>query len=312
MAVCLLFVCGYRASMKRFGAASALVASLMLVGLPGRAGSASADLDDVAAAPARVRDAAGSDGSTRSAASGDDDSGSGWVLPVVLVGGAGAVGLLVWRVSKRRREDAAERARAEEADRQLLKAEISVLADDVVRLEPLIQLHPEAQRDFDAAVSRYRAAQAALDFADEPVDLVRVARVVAEARYSMDRARAIVEGREPPAPPEELQRPGQHGEPAITIDSDRQPAYVGYPGGFQSGWFGGTNGLFGGLLLGSLLFGGFGGWGETTISNEADDGGGGDSGGGDSGGGDFGGGDFGGGDFGGGDFGGGDFGGGDF
>jgi hypothetical protein len=245
----------------------------------------------------RVGDAAGS--STESSADGDDDgTGSGWVLPVVLVGGAGAAGWLVWRRRRRRQADEAERARAEEADRQLLRAEVSVLADDVVRLEPEIQLHPDARNDFDAAVSRYRAAQAALDYTDDPVDLVRVARVVAEARYSMDRTRAIVEGRQPPAPPEDLQRPGLHGEPAVTLDADRQPAYVGYPGGFAGGWFGGSSGLFTGLLLGSLLSGGFGGWGAggTTIINEGDDGGDGDFDG------DFGGGDFGGGDFGGGDF----------
>jgi hypothetical protein len=240
----------------------------------------------------------------------DDGGGSGWVLPLVLVGGAGAVGLLALRGSRRRRAEAAERARAEEADRQLLRAEISVLADDVVRLEPEIQLHPEARGDFDAAVSRYRAAQAALDYTDEPVDLVRVARVVAEARYSMDRARAIIEGRPPPPPPPDLQQPGSHGEPAITLDADRQPSYVGYPGGFGGGgWFGGSSGLFTGLLLGSFLSGGFGGWGGTTIINESGDGGDDGFGGGDFGGGDFGGGGFGGGDFGGGDFGGGDFGG---
>ena len=254
----------------------------------------------------QVGDAAGSSGgSGGSGEGGDDGSGSSWVLPAVIAAGAGGAGLLVWRRSRRRRAEAAERARAEEADRQLLKAELSVLADDVVRFEPDVELHPEARSDFDAAVNRYRAAQAAMESADQPLDLVRVARVVAEARYSMDRARAIIEGREPPAPPDELQRLGRHGEPAVTLDEDRQPAYVGYPGGFQSGWFGGTGGgLFSGLLLGSLLAGGFGGWGYggTTIINEGDDGGGGDFGGGDFGGGDFGGGDFGGGDFGGGDF----------
>ena len=227
----------------------------------------------------RVGDAAGSaNGSGESGNGGDDGgSGGGWLLPVVLVGGAGAAGLLVWQ-RRRRRADEAERVRVEAADRQLLRAEVSVLADDVVRLEPEIQLHPDARNDFDAAVSRYRAAQAALDYTDEPVDMVRVARVVAEARYSMDRARAIVEGRQPPAPPEDLQRPGVHGEPAVTLDADRQPAYVGYPGGFTGGWFGGSSGLFTGLLLGSLLSGGFGGWGAggTTIINEADGGGDGD------------------------------------
>jgi hypothetical protein len=260
----------------------------------------------------RVSDAAASGGGSSGSEDGgdDDDGGTNWVLPVLLAGAAGVGGALLWRRSRRRREEAAARARAEAADRQILQAELSVLADDVVRLEPEVQLHPVAQGDYDAAVSRYRAAQAALDARDAPVDLVRVARVLAEGRYLMDRVRAIIDGREPPPPPEDLQRPGQHGEPAVTLDADRQPAYVGYPGGFQGGWFGGANGLFTGLLLGSLLSGGFGGWGYggTTIINEA---GGGDFGG-DFGGGDFGGGDFGGGDFGGGDFGGGDFGGGDF
>ncbi len=281
-----------------------LVAGLAVEALEAEGEDTAAVLDDFVQ---RVGDAAGSpQGSGDGGDAGDDGGGSSWVLPLVLAGGAGAAGLLVLRGSRRRRAEAAERARAEEADRQLLRAEISVLADDVVRLEPEVQLHPDARTDFDAAVSRYRAAEAALDYTDSPVDLVRVGRVVAEARYSMDRARAIVEGRPPPPPPADLQQPGAHGEPAITLDAEHQPAYVGHPGGFAGGgWFGGSSGLFTGLLLGSFLSGGFGGWGGgTTIINESGDGGDGDFGGGDFGGGDFGGGDFGGGDFGGGDFGG--------
>ena len=214
----------------------------------------------------RVGDAAAGE-SGGGSGSGDGGGGGGgggfpW-LGVLLAGGAAVGGYSIWRGSQRRKAEAAERARAEEADRQMLRAEIQVLADDVVRHETEVQLHPEAQADYDAAVNRYRAAEAALDYADEPVDLVRVERVVAEARYSMDRARAIIDGREPPAPPEELRQPGRHGEPAVTIDEQRQPAYVGYPGGYSGGWFGGMGGggLFSGLLLGSLL-GGFGGWGH--------------------------------------------------
>ena len=251
-------------------------------------------------------------GSGGDSSAGGDDGGSGWLLPALLVGGVGVGGVLLWRSSQRRRAEAAEQERAEEADRQLLRAELSVLADDVVQLDGEVRLHPDARADFDAAVNRYRAAQAAIDHADDPVDLVRVRRVVDEARYAMDRARAIIDGREPPPPPDHLRRVGEHGEPALAIDDERQPTYVGYPGGFRDGWYGGMGGgmggggMFSGLLLGSMLGWGFGGWGHhTTIVNE----GGGDDGGG---GGDFGGGDFGGGDFGGGDFGGGDFGGGDF
>jgi hypothetical protein len=123
---------------------------------------------------------------------------------------------------------------ARRENRLASEGELAVLADDVVRVEPKVELHPAARSDFDALVNRYLEAQAAVDYADQPVDLGRVGRVVAEARYSMDRARAIIEGREPPAPPDELQRPGQHGEPAVRLDDDRQPAYVGYPGRVQA------------------------------------------------------------------------------
>ncbi|MEJ7724953.1 MAG: hypothetical protein WKF64_11660 [Ilumatobacteraceae bacterium] len=248
----------------------------------------------------RVADEASS--GSPSASGGDnaseDGGGIGLLLPLLLIGAA-VVGVMMWRRAKQQRAAAEERARAEEADRQMLRAELSVLADDVVRLDTEVQLHPDAQSDFDAAVNRYRAAETAVDYADEPVDLVRVARVVAEAQYLMDRVKAVIAGREPPSPPEELQRTGDHGEPALTLDENRQPVYVGYQGGFQGGWFGGMGGgLISGLLLGSMFTGGFGGWG---YGGGFGDGGGGDGGGG----GDFGGGDFGGGDFGGGDFGGG-------
>ena len=131
-----------------------------------------------------------------------------------------------------------------------------------------------------------------------------LARVVAEARYAMDRERAILDGRDPPPPPQELQRAAPTASrrsrwttPSTGLCrlSGRIPwRLVRRRGG----------GLFSGSSR-SLLGGGFGHWGYggTTIINQGD--GGGD-------GGDWGGGDFGGGDFGGGDFGGGDFGGGDF
>ncbi len=226
----------------------------------------------------------------------------GLVMLVLIAAGAVLVGMLLWRRRTRRQTENAERARADEAARQVLNTKVSALAADVARLEPEIMLHRDAQSDFDAAVARCRVAQAALEQRDAPLDLVRVERVVAEAAYATDRAQAVVQGREPPPPPEHLRRPGRHGEPAVTLDGRRRPTYIGYPGGFEGGWFGGTGGsLFTGLLLGSMFAGGWGG--ETTISGE-----------GDFGGGDFGGGaDFGTGDFGGGDFGGGaDFGGGDF
>ncbi len=248
------------------------------------------------------------------------DGGGTWLLVLLLVGG---VVLAVVMTSRGRKRKEAARQRAE-ADRKELGAELSVLASDVVGLEDQVDLHPDARPDYDAAVMRYQSAQAAIERADDDVDFVRVRRVIDEGRYAMNRAKAIVEGREPPAPPAELTRPGSHNEPPIQVDEQGQPFYAGagmpfYGGG---GWFGGGGGLLTGLLLGSMLGGGFGGWGGGYYGGggnygggDGGDGGGngsGEGGGGDWGGGDFGGGDFGGGGFGGGDFGGGDFGGGDF
>ena len=141
-------------------------------------------------------------------------------------------------------------------NRHMLEAELSVLSDDVLRLEPQVTLKPEAQGDFDAALHRYRVASAALQQVEAPVDLVRVQRVVDEATWSMARARAILDDRPLPDPPSRLQRPGDRGEPAVDVNGDR-PVYVDSGESFQSGWFGG--GLFGGLLLGPML-GGFGGF----------------------------------------------------
>lgn len=143
---------------------------------------------------------------------------------------------------------------------QVLRAELSVLADDVMRLEPQVALNEEARDDYEAATHRYRVAQAALDYAKERVDLVRVQRVVDEANWSMSRVRAVLAGRQPPEPPPALQRPGPHGEPAVGVDDGRHPVYVDSPAEFRSGWFSTGGGLFGGLLLGSLMGGFHHGW----------------------------------------------------
>ena len=155
------------------------------------------------------------------------------------------------------------------ADLNMIRAELSVLADDVLRLETEVVLHEAARNDYESAVHRYRVAQAAMEQlgADGQIDLTRVQRVVDEAMWSMSRAKAIVQGYPPPAPPPKLQNPGLSGEPAVRIAGDDRPAYVGAPVSFQSGWFGGGGGLLGGLMLGSML-GGFGGWVVHESSDE--------------------------------------------
>lgn len=147
------------------------------------------------------------------------------LLVVLLLLAAG-----VWLAVRSRRS-------AGEADKQFVAAELSVVAEDVVNLEPLVQQHPQARADYDNAVSRYRAAQAAIEYADETTDRDKVARMVAEASYAMSRARAIVEGREPPPPPAELLAPepvpapaargGRRGRQVVVLGGRRRRAGMG-------------------------------------------------------------------------------------
>ena len=187
--------------------------------------------------------------------SADSDSGSTgfgllfFLVPIVLF-------FAVFRLMRPRRQRfqqfADERATTAPS-LSMLRAELSVLADDVLRLEPRVTLKPEARDDFEAALHRYRVAQAAIEDTEAPVDLVRVQRVVDEASWSMSRAKAILDDRPPPPPPASLQHQGPRGEPAVTVDPANQPHYVGSPATFRTGWFAFGPGLFGGLLMGSML-----------------------------------------------------------
>lgn len=188
-------------------------------------------------------------------------------LPLALV--LLMVGLARRRLRLSRRGVGSLSERDDTTNGQVLRAELSVLADDVIRLEPRVALNEKARDDYEAATHRYRVAQAALDYAKEPVDLMRVQRVVDEANWSMSRARAILEGRQPPQPPAPLQRPGRRGEPAVGVDG-QQPVYVDSPAAFRSGWFGG-GGLFGGLLVGSMVGGLGGGWVEEQRLEDVDE-----------------------------------------
>jgi hypothetical protein len=210
---------------------------------------------------------------------------------------------------------------------------------------------PEAVRHYTEAVNQYQRAAEAHDRARRAEDLAPMSAALEAGRYEMSATRAILEGRPVPERRAPCFFDPRHGPsvedvewappggaprmvPACAADAQRihdglepetrqvagvggrmTPYYnaPGYYGPWAGGYFGGfpMGGLFTGLLLGSFLGGGWGGYPVYVDSGGADAGGG--DGGGDFGGGDWGGGgDFGGGDWGGGDFGGGDFGGGDF
>jgi hypothetical protein len=273
-------------------------------------------------------------------ASGEGGGGSAGFsfLPLLLVGlGVGAF-VLARRRSGRQRE---ERELAEV--REVAMDDLVALGEDLRTLDLDVEMpgaDPRAKQDYVRALECYERASAGLDRARRPDDLHAVTEALEQGRFAIASAKARLAGREPPehrspcffdprhgpsvtdvewAPPggapravpacaADADRIRDGEDPAvreITVDGRRRPYYdaPAYYGPWAGGYFGGF-GLFEGMLLGSILSGGWG-WGAGVgglASGETDAG--------DFDGGDFG--DFGGGDFGGGDFGGGDFGGGDF
>jgi hypothetical protein len=279
---------------------------------------------------------------------------TGLLLALVLVVAAIAVAVVAGRRGQARAVEE-QRARLEpvkklaEEDVTSLGTELQGLDADLGGR----QLDEGARADYQRALDAYEAAKVSADRISAPDEVRHVTEILEDGRYAIASVRARVAGeplptRRPPCffdprhglsvadvewtPPRgaprqvpacalDAERVRAGAEPdsrQVMVGAQRMPYYAGGPAyaPYAAGYFGGgMNMLFTGLLVGSLLDGGFG-WGDGYGGADGGDAGrdGGDAGGdtgGDAGdGGDVGGGDFGG-DFGGGDFGG-DFGGFDF
>ncbi|MQA02765.1 MAG: hypothetical protein GEV07_08615 [Streptosporangiales bacterium] len=268
--------------------------------------------------------------------------GLGLLLLIAFAGGLVAVSSRRKRQQREAEQFAAVHDTAEE-DVTKLGEDIAELDLDVQGAD----LDPAARTNYENALDAYDRSKDALVAARRPDDLRRVTEALDDGRYEMTCVRARLTGEPVPARrapcffnpqhgPSAADRPWtppggsvrdvpvcaadasimDHGhEPAarhVMVDGVRRPYWEGGPA--YAPWYGGYYGAYGvdglltGMLLGSVLAGGWGGFGDFGGGDSGGFGGGdsGGFGGGDSGG--FGGGDFGG--FGGGDFGG--FGGGDF
>ena len=283
---------------------------------------------------------------------------------VLLVVGA-VIAFVVIRSQNRKRQAEVEsvqevRSVAEE-DVTRLGEDVALLDAETAGRE----MDEATRQDYRRALDAYDAAKAALSRVRTPQDVKAITSILEDGRYAIACVQARLAGRplpqrRPPcffnpqhgpssedvdwAPPGGQPRPvpvcaadaervREGAEPDIRqvpVGAGRRPYWQGGPGygPYAQGYFSpyAGSGLLPGVLLGAVMFGGFGGWdgdgsdgggdggdGGGDSGDGGDAGGGGDGGGGDGGGGD-GGGDFEGGDWGGGcDFGGGgDFGGGDF
>jgi hypothetical protein len=268
-----------------------------------------------------------------------DEKSSGGHGGLILAGllGAGVIGGGAFMFSRRRKKQ-----------RQLadLRAEVVSLYDrlgaDVSNINP--KDNETARQALADASERYTAAGSQLAQADSPAKFAVAKRTALEGLYAARTAREALGLSPGPELPPLYPSTGQTMSEPTTVNVRGQdvqgypqyqpgaPYYYGGGGGYAAGWY--SMPFWETLLLGSVLTGGFGGWGggwggggfdsgyregyqDAEHDTDREQSGGGDSGwagGGDSGG--WGGGDFGGGggDFGGGggDFGGGggDFGGG--
>ncbi|WP_020578674.1 hypothetical protein [Actinopolymorpha alba] len=213
-------------------------------------------------------------------------------------------------------------------------------------------LDEAARQDYERALDEYDTAKKSLDEAQKPEDIKHITSILEDGKYAVACVRARIKGeplpqRRPPcffnpqhgpsaedvewAPgggayrtvpvcAADAERVRAGAEPDIRkvmVDGERVPYWQGGPAyaPWMQGYFAGfaTSGLLPAFLMGSMMGGMWGGYGDGGYADDSGDGGdGGDAGdagdggdGGDAGGdgGDFGGGDLGGGDFGGGDFG---------
>jgi hypothetical protein len=285
-------------------------------------------------------------------------------LVVLLVVGA-VIAFVVIRSQNRKKQAELESVQAvrsvAEEDVTRLGEDVALLDTETTGRE----LDEATGQDYRRALDSYDAAKTAVGRVRSPQDVKAITGILEDGRYAIACVQARLAGRPLPQrrPPcffnpqhgpstEDVYWAPSGGQPRpvpvcaadaervragaepdirqVPVGAGRRPYWQGGPGygPYAQGYFSpyAGSGLLPGVLLGAVMFGGFGGWdgdgsdgggdggdsgGDSDGGGDYGDGGdaGGDGGGDMDGGGDFAGGDWGGGDFGGGDFGGGDFGG---
>jgi hypothetical protein len=261
---------------------------------------------------------------------------TGLIVVLLLVAAAIAAAVIVSRRTQARAVEE-QRARLEpvkklaEEDVTALGTELQALDAELAGR----QLDEGARADYQRALDAYEAAKVSADRISAPDEVRHVTEILEDGRYAIACVQARVAGqplptrrppcffdprhglsvadvewtppsgttREVPACALDAERVRAGAEPdsrQVMVGAQRMPYYQGGPAyaPYAAGYFGGgMNMLFTGLLVGSLLDGGFG-WGDGYDGDSSGDGGdGGDGGDAGDAGGDFGGGDFGGFDF---------------
>jgi hypothetical protein len=97
--------------------------------------------------------------------------------------------------------------------------DLASFAADVRELEPAAA-SPAAAEAYRAALAAYERAELACDRARAPEDLRGVASTLVDGRYELARARALLEGDEPPASPLPCFFDARHGPAVREVEWD--------------------------------------------------------------------------------------------
>jgi hypothetical protein len=113
-----------------------------------------------------------------------------WLLAV----GGGIAAFLGLRFFRRRQRRDRELAEVKATAREDLVA----LADDVSELDAEVERDPQAKEAYTRAIEAYQRADDAFDRARSPADISRVTSALAESRFEMETAKALLAGKPPP------------------------------------------------------------------------------------------------------------------
>jgi hypothetical protein len=149
-----------------------------------------------------------------------------WVV-VLLAAGAAVTGVRVWGARRKAAAAAAERAADLEIARQLADEDVTVLGEQLQRLDAEVADHPldeAARRDYQTALDAYESAQRAVPRIVSADELSQVTDTLTAGRFAL----ACVQARVAGEPLPERRTPcffnPQHG-PAVTDVSFTPPAH---------------------------------------------------------------------------------------
>jgi uncharacterized membrane protein YgcG len=122
---------------------------------------------------------------------GGGDNGSNLWLVAVFAAIVALLGLGVFRRQRRRASDLGE-------VKATAKEDLVALADDVSELDAEVDRHPEAKEAYVRAIEAYQRADDAFDRARSPRDISKVTSALADSRFEMETAKALLADRPPP------------------------------------------------------------------------------------------------------------------